>query len=239
MVRLFSICLLVWLVASARALGGNSVPIIVDADTVYLGGDKIRLQGLDAPETDQACLDADGRAFQCGLAAKTALEKRFGNHAWTCHSSGVDRYGRTLATCSADDEDVGRWLVHEGWALAFRRYSAVYVEVENSARAGRRGLWKGAFIAPWAWRQRSVSTEVLGAASVPVDANRILTGRTAESPPTATCSIKGNLRRMPACIYHVPGGQYYERLDMADRATRRWFCSEAEAQAAGCRRSKL
>src|SRR6476661_6688824 len=61
----------------------------------------------------------------------------------------------------------------------------------------RRGCWevarprgKGAFIAPWAWRQRSVSTEVLGAASVPVDANRILTGRTAESPPTATCSIK-------------------------------------------------
>ena len=142
------------------------------------------------PKPIRLALMPTGEPFNAALRRRPRWKNALGNDAWTCHSSGVDRYGRTLATCSADDEDVGRWLVHEGWALAFRRYSAVYVEVENSARAGHRGLWKGAFIAPWAWRQRSVSTEVLGAASVPVDANRIFTGRTAGSPPTATCSIK-------------------------------------------------
>jgi endonuclease YncB( thermonuclease family) len=237
-VRVFAGCLLALFAASARADDLGIIPRIVDADTIYLGAEKIRLQGFDAPETDQACLDAEGRSFHCGLEARIALEKRFGSHPWTCRSSEKDRYGRTLATCTADGEDVGRWLVREGWALAFRRYSTVYVNDEDFAREGRRGLWKGAFMAPWDWRRRSSSTMVLGAASVPVGSSRILTGPTVEVPH-ADCTIKGNLRSKQTCIYHVPGGQYYRRLDMTDRETRRWFCSEAEAQAAGCRRSKL
>jgi endonuclease YncB( thermonuclease family) len=238
-IRVLVACCLALLSVSARAEGPGTVPRIVDADTVYLGAEKIRLEGFDAPETDQSCLDSEGRSFQCGLEAKATLEKRFGSRPWTCNGSKKDRYGRTLATCSVGREDVGRWMVREGWALAFRRYSIAYVTDEDSAREGRRGLWKGAFIAPWEWRSRSTTTTVLGATAVPVQASRVLTGRSVEDPPDPACKIKGNLRSRPMCIYHVPRGQQYDRLDMTDRAARRWFCSEPEAQAAGCRRSKL
>jgi hypothetical protein len=51
--------------------------------------------------------------------------------------------------------------------------------------------------------------------------------------------IKANMRRQDECIYHVPGGRFYDRLRMESSGARRWFCSEAEAEAAGCRKSKL
>ncbi|TKT70866.1 thermonuclease family protein [Afipia massiliensis] len=237
MVRLVFACLLMCLARAEPALASGSIPNVVDADTIYLNGERVRLQGIDAPETDQTCLNATGQPFKCGLEARTALETRFGNRPWTCRPFGKDRYDRTLAKCSVDGQDVARWLVREGWALAFRRYSTDYVQDETAARDAHSGLWKGSFIAPWDWRQRSPTSEVLGAKSVSIDASRALTGASA-APPSPSCVIKGNLRGK-TCIYHIPTGRYYDRLDMANKATRRWFCSEADAQAAGCRRSKL
>jgi hypothetical protein len=115
-----------------------------------------------------------------------------------------------------------------------------YVADEDFAREQKRGLWSGAFIAPWEWRHRSTETVVLGAVSVPVDAqSRLLSPTAATKPPDPNCIIKGNLKSAGQCIYHMPGGHFYDRLDMQRSASRRWFCSEAEAQAAGCRRSKL
>ncbi|QHO72328.1 nuclease [Bradyrhizobium sp. CCBAU 051011] len=227
------------LACSARASESRGIPQIVDADTVVLNGQKIRLQGIDAPETDQTCLDASGKPFRCGLHARDALAKRSEGTVWACQFSGVDRYGRMLATCSTDGEDVGKWLVEEGWALAFRRYSTLYVADEDVAREAQRGLWSSSFIAPWDWRSRSRNTIVLRATSISAAASRLLTGASAEVAPAPGCAIKGNLRSKSACIYHLPGGRFYDGLDMTDRAARRWFCSEVEAQTAGCRRSKL
>lgn len=237
-VRVFVALIVLFLASQGSAKDSLNIPHIVDADTVYFGDEKIRLQGIDAPETDQTCLDAAGQAFLCGLEAKAALVKHFDGKSWTCQASGIDRYRRTLATCTVDGQDVGKWLVKEGWALAFRRYSKVYVPDEDEARRAKRGLWGGAFVAPWDWRTRSGLTVVLGAASVPVGASRLLTGAASEVGPSG-CVIKGNLRGKPSCIYHLPGGRFYSKLDMSNRAARRWFCSEAEAAAAGCRRSKL
>jgi hypothetical protein len=126
------------------------------------------------------------------------------------------------------------------WALAFRRYSTAYVADEDWARDHKNGLWSGAFVAPWDWRHRGQKTVILGALDVPVDAQRkLMAPQAAGEPPSAGCVIKGNFSRSDRCIYHVPGGRFYDRLMMEPAATRRWFCSEAEAQAAGCRRSKL
>jgi endonuclease YncB( thermonuclease family) len=233
---------ILWLSMIVPALGSeaNGIPQIVDADTVYIGQTKIRLQGVDAPEMDQVCLNATGKPWTCGIDARAALQRHSDGRSWLCRTSGVNRYGRDLGTCYVGNEDINDWLVREGWALAFRRYSMVYVPDEERARNSRKGLWQGAFVAPWDWRHRGASTTILGTFSVPIDAQRMIIGRTStDVPPSPNCSIKGNLRATPACIYHMPGGQFYDRLSMKDTRSRRWFCSEAEAVAAGCRRSKL
>jgi endonuclease YncB( thermonuclease family) len=222
----------------AAEIGG--VPQIVDADTVYVGGNKIRLSGVDAPETDQICLDPRGQNINCGVEAKNRLQEHSAGRTWKCQLSGSDRYGRNLGTCSVDGEDVSRWLVRSGWALAFRRYSTAYVADEDWAREHRSGFWSGAFVAPWDWRHRGPKTVILGALDVPVDAQRkLMSPVVAGEPPASGCVIKGNLSRTDQCIYHVPSGRFYDRLRMEPASSRRWFCSEAEAEAAGCRRSKL
>jgi endonuclease YncB( thermonuclease family) len=126
-----------------------TVPRIVDADTVDAGTVKIRLNGIDAPETDQRCLDAHGQVWGCGVEASAKLQAYSRERPWSCELTGTDRYGRFLGTCSVDGEDIDRWLVRNGWALAFRRYSSVYVPDEDYAREHQLGLWSGAFIAPW------------------------------------------------------------------------------------------
>jgi endonuclease YncB( thermonuclease family) len=218
----------------------SAVPRIVDGDTIYAGTVKIRLSGVDAPETDQLCLDAHGQSWTCGIEAKTRLQAFSRDRTWVCQLAGTDRYGRYLGSCSIDGEDVSQWLVRNGWALAFRRYSTAYVRDEEDAREQKQGLWSGAFIAPWDWRRRGPETTILGAFAVPTDAQRKLISPAVVSvPPSPDCVIKGNQSRRDQCIYHLPGGRFYDRLDMERSASRRWFCSEAEAQAAGCRKSKL
>jgi endonuclease YncB( thermonuclease family) len=225
---------------SAHAEQVQAIPQIVDADTVYVASAKIRLSGIDAPETEQICIDAAGKNWKCGLDARERLQAYAGSRILICDLAGMDVYKRHLGTCTADGEDVSRWLVRNGWALAFRRYSTAYIADEDFAREQKHGLWSGAFIAPWEWRHRSSATAILGAVAIPIDAqSRLLSPAAAAEPPNPNCVIKANLKSAPQCIYHVPGGHFYDRLDMEQTSSRRWFCSEAEAQAAGCRKSKL
>jgi endonuclease YncB( thermonuclease family) len=233
------VCCLVSIHA-ARAEQVQAVPQIVDADTVYAGSTKIRLSGIDAPEMDQICIDASGKDWNCGIDAREKLQAYTQGRPWICNLTGTDIYKRQLGSCTVNGEDVSRWLVRNGWALAFRRYSTAYVADEDFAREQKRGLWSGAFVAPWEWRHRSSTTVVLGAVAMPVHAqSRLLSPTAAAQPPDPSCAIKGNLKNTQQCIYHMPGGRFYDRLDMQRSASRRWFCSEAEAQAAGCRKSKL
>ena len=84
---------------------------IVDADTVIVAGRTIRLQGIDAPETDQSCIDHAGAFWFCGVAAREELLKRTGAQSWTCATTGLDGYGRDLGLCFVDGVDIGAWLV--------------------------------------------------------------------------------------------------------------------------------
>jgi len=225
---------------AARAEQVQAVPQIVDADTVYAGSTKIRLGGIDAPEMDQVCIDASGQNWNCGIDAREKLRAYANGRPWICKLTGTDVYNRNLGSCTVGGEDVSRWLVRNGWALAFRRYSVAYVADEDFAREQKHGLWSGAFVAPWDWRNRSSATVVLGSVAVPLQAQgRLISPTASVQPPISNCAIKGNLKNTQQCIYHMPGGRFYDRLDMRRSASRRWFCSEAEAQAAGCRKSKL
>ena len=125
---------------------------IIDGDTIDIAGQRIRLHGIDAPETKQTCR-AEGRTYRCGRDATSALEARIGQHPVTCHRKDTDRYGRAVAVCWIGAENLNAWMVWQGWAVAYRRFSKDYVAAENDARKARRGIWKGTFIAPWDWRR--------------------------------------------------------------------------------------
>lgn len=211
-------------------------PRIVDGDTVQIGSTKIRLVGIDAPETDQLCLDAKGENWACGVASRDQLIKFSNNRDWDCDIAGVDRYGRSLGKCFVEGDDVNKWMVRSGWALSFVRYSHEYDQDELAARLARAGLWSGAFIAPWDWRHRSTTTVVLGAFTVPVDAQKKLLGAvSAEEAPSANCTIKAVVSH-DTCIYHQPGDRWYGYIKMGPG--KRWFCTAAEAELAGCRPPK-
>jgi endonuclease YncB( thermonuclease family) len=225
-------------VHASDIVGTPSAMDITDGDTVIVARTKIRLLDLDAPETDQICLDRNGEFWRCGIAARDALIKWAATKQWTCHLTGQQTYNRSLASCFVDNEDVSEWMVRAGWAMSpnnGKGYSHRFDADERLAREGKNGIWSGAFIAPWNWRTRNCKTEILGATSVPIDAQRKLCGSPA-MPPDPNCTIKATLRSN-ACIYHLPGDHYYGPLKMSG-SNKRWFCSEEEAQAAGCRPSR-
>ena len=223
--------------AAERTISG--VAHVVDGDTVIVSGEKIRLNGVDAPETDQLCLNSDGKAWTCGVEARDRLSAGTKGRLWSCLTSGRDKYERWLADCTVDGVDVSSWMVLNGWALSFTRYSHRYDRDEVLARAAQKGVWAGAFIAPWDWRSRNRNTVVLGALEVPVDAQKVLLLPGSEqTPPRRDCVIKGNLNREGACNFHVPDGRFYGRTQIDESGGERWFCSSDEAEAAGCRRSR-
>src|SRR5215813_11877597 len=130
----------------------SGVPKIREGDSVVIGATRIRLGGIDAPSTDQLCLNTKGERWTCGVAARDELTKHFGGKSWTCHTRTIDRRGRTVARCDVDGEDIQKWMVTSGWALAFVRISRDYEAAEKTARDAKAGMWQGAFIAPWDWR---------------------------------------------------------------------------------------
>ena len=201
--------------AYAQLSGPSSV---TDGDSLKVSGHQVRLHGIDAPESAQTCR-AEGKPWSCGRAATSALRKRLAGRPVACEERDRDRYRRIVAVCRVAGEDVNAWMVSQGWALAYRKYSADYIPQERAAKDARRGLWRGAFVPPWDWRRG----ERLGAA-VRTD--------------TRECRIKGNISRTGARIYHVPGGRSYEQTRIDTSKGERWFCTEAQAEAAGWRRSR-
>lgn len=128
--------------------------LIVDGDTIRIGGTRIRLHGIDAPESEQTCRDGDGNEYRCGQRATSALSNKIGGKTVTCERKDTDRYGRIVAVCRAGGEDLNGWLVSEGHAVAYMRYSFSYVPEEIEARFAGRGIWAGTFTDPEDWRHR-------------------------------------------------------------------------------------
>lgn len=127
--------------------------MVLDGDTFDLDGERIRLEGIDAPEIEQICNRASGEPYACGVRATAALKRLLKSGPVACRKDGEDRYGRTLAHCTAGETDINREMILRGWALAFLKYSTEYVEDEKRARAAGLGLWKGTLDAPWDWRK--------------------------------------------------------------------------------------
>ncbi|MBR0656331.1 thermonuclease family protein [Plastoroseomonas arctica] len=136
--------------ASGPTLRGRAY--VVDADTLQIAGTRIRLHGIDAPERDQSCTRA-GVAWRCGQQASAALATLLAGRELRCEPRDHDRYDRVVAVCWAGAVDVNHWLVDQGWAVAYRRYSIAYVAAETEARQARRGIWSGSFEPPEDYRR--------------------------------------------------------------------------------------
>jgi len=125
---------------------------VIDGDTIEIHGTRIRLFGIDAPESDQPCT-IQGKPFRCGQQAAFALSDEIGNRTVNCQPKDRDRYGRVVAVCLVDGEDLNAWMVAKGWALAYRHYSNDYVTQEEQAAKSKIGIWQGEFVPPWDWRR--------------------------------------------------------------------------------------
>ena len=118
---LLALPLLVPALAQAAPLVGRAS--IVDGDTIEIRGERIRLFGIDAPESGQMCANANGQSYRCGQKAALVLDARIGEGVVTCERKDTDRYGRVVALCRVFGEDLSAWMVGLGWALAYRTYT--------------------------------------------------------------------------------------------------------------------
>jgi endonuclease YncB( thermonuclease family) len=196
----------------------SGVAEIVDGDTLRVGATTVRLSGIDAPEVGQACERRAGRPWRCDEAATDMLAELADLQRIECDVEGSDQYGRMIATCFVDGENLNAALVEAGLAWAFVRYADTFVAAEAAARRAQLGVWRDGSTPTPPWEYR---------------ANRW--ARAAAASPREGCPIKGNISARGEKIYHTPWSPWYERTTIDTRAGERFFCDEAEAIAAGWR----
>ena len=139
-----------------KALTGRAS--VIDGDTIDIHGERIRFSGIDAPESRQTCQDSSGRDYRCGSISTNELDRFLGQSRPTrCEFVNRDRYGRFVGDCyRADGESVAAWLVSNGLALDWPRYSGgAYAGEERDAKARQIGIWQGKFEKPWKWRAKN------------------------------------------------------------------------------------
>lgn len=204
---------------AGRSSGGlDGLATVSDGDTLRLGATRIRLFGIDAPESRQSCPSVSGAEWDCGGAATRKLETLVAGRIVRCSPEGNDRYGRTVATCSVDGRDLAAALVADGLARAYTQYSDRYVSTEVQAMNSRRGVWQQASQAPWDWRRGKAA---------PVRQVVSTVG------PNPGCAIKGNVSRDGRRLYHTPAMGSWSRTRIDPARGERFFCDEAAAREAG------
>jgi endonuclease YncB( thermonuclease family) len=136
--------------AAANLSGHASV---IDGDTLVVAGERVRLEGIDAPELHQTCT-AYGQQWGCGRMSAEWLKEHLNGRQVECVGHARDRYQRLLAVCYVGSENLNEHMVREGWALDFRRYSTDYLQAEAAAKRAGAGIWRGQFEPPWEWRAK-------------------------------------------------------------------------------------
>ena len=228
----------------AAAPGYAADAIVRDGHTIQLGSVTYRLDGIDAPELDQICIDDHADPWTCGIDAREQLTRLIGGRAVHCDDLGVDKShkNRHIGVCTADRDaaSLNQQLVRLGFASSFEPAAKVHFKEDAaSAKEARAGLWKGCFVAPQEFRTGKKDGALLGAscrADRDNEIRAVLYPDDLAMPPR--CSIKGKFAVRARVtgnigIYHLQGCPSYPAMTKPDR----WFCSEDDAQAAGFRRA--
>ena len=138
--------------AFAKTINGK--PRIIDGDTIHIKSNKIRLHGIDAPETKQTC-KIDNEEWYCGKQSTKELKKLINKQNVECVINDVDVYNRYIAICYIDEININQWMVKNGWAIAYRYYSKDYINEEEYADDNKLGIWKSKFIEPYLYRKKN------------------------------------------------------------------------------------
>ena len=143
-----------------KEISGNAK--IIDGDTIKINSKKIRLYGIDAPELKQKCKKpyltiiffTFTKDYPCGKISTQKLQKKINNKVITCKILDVDRYKRFIGECYKRNLNLNSWLVSNGYAVAYRKYSKKYISNEINAKNEKKGLWQGKFEMPWDFRRK-------------------------------------------------------------------------------------
>jgi len=147
------VLMLLLLSGGARADDFAGQASVIDGDTQEIHGSRIRVWGVDAPESSQLCRGEDSSQYRCGAQAVNDLDAFIARRAVSCSPVSFDPYGRTIAICSAGGTDLGEWLVRKGLALDWPQYSkGRYDGAQRDAEHAGRGIWKGSYVEPWLYR---------------------------------------------------------------------------------------
>ena len=143
-----------------KEISGNAQ--IIDGDTIKINSKKIRLHGIDAPESKQMCKKpyltiiffTFTKDYPCGKISTQKLQKKINNKVITCKILDIDRYKRLIGECYKRNLNLNSWLVSNGYAVAYRKYSKKYISNEINAKNEKKGLWQGKFEMPWDFRRK-------------------------------------------------------------------------------------
>ncbi len=136
---------------------------VVDGDTIKINSKKIRLYGIDAPEKKQKCkktyLTISFMSFtndyMCGEVSTQKLIKKINKQKLNCNILDVDRYKRLIGECFKRNINLNSWMVSNGYAVAYRKYSKKYISDEINAKNNKLGIWQGKFEMPWDYRRKN------------------------------------------------------------------------------------
>ena len=136
---------------------------VVDGDTIKINSKKIRLYGIDAPEKKQKCKKtyltisfmSFTKDYMCGELATQKLIKKINKQKLNCNILDVDRYKRLIGECFKRNINLNSWMVSNGYAVAYRKYSKKYVSDEINAKINKLGIWQGKFEMPWDYRRKN------------------------------------------------------------------------------------
>jgi endonuclease YncB( thermonuclease family) len=227
---------------AGRACAGDA--IVRDGHTLQLGDVTYRLDGIDAPEFDQMCIDEHAEPWTCGVDARDQLAKLIDKRGVHCEDLGADKtYGKWhLGVCTVEGEttSLNQSLVRQGFALNLEGDAkGRFKEDEAGAKNGLKGLWKGCFVAPQEFRRHDKSGTLLGSACRS-DKDRELRQALFPNEPAMPpgCNIKARYAARARVtgnigVYHLQICQSYAPVTKPDR----WFCSEEDAKAAGFRKA--
>jgi len=231
---LVPICIIA-LAGTVQAQSITGIATAIDGDTLDITGQQVRIYGIDAPELGQTC-QRDGNEWPCGTEARDQLASVIHRGEVRCEGLPSSAFSVIVARCKSGGSDLGEAMVAAGLATATSSDDGEYSDIATRVEARKIGIWAGTFDPPAQWRkahpeaaqkrvsskQRVMSHAVTSIASAKVYRNAL------------GCAVKGNYSRLlREYIYYLPGMNYYDgtRPEIL-------FCTEAEAQAAGFRRSR-